>query len=145
MIKKILRLLLILIIIAVVGGILIQFIPYGRNHQNPAVVQEPKWANPETRVLAKRACFDCHSNETTWPWYSNVAPISWLVYRDVEEARANMNFSEWNSHLEPGEIAEVVSEGRMPPPQYLLIHPNVKFTPEEMQVFINGINKTLTQ
>jgi hypothetical protein len=139
------RLISILVVIAVLIGILIQFIPYGRNHQNPPVVQEPKWANPETRALAKRACFDCHSNETVWPWYSNIAPVSWLVYRDVEEGRANMNFSEWKVAIEPGEIAEVVDTGRMPLPQYLLLHPTAKFSDQEVRTFIDGVNKTFGQ
>ena len=143
--KIIFRLLSLLVAIAVLVGISIQFIPYGRNHQNPPVVQEPNWANAETRALAKRACFDCHSNETTWPWYSNIAPVSWLVYRDVEEGRANMNFSEWSGDMEPDEIAEIVSMGRMPLPQYLLLHPDAKFSAEEMAVFIDGMKKTLAK
>ena len=71
---------------------LIQLVPYGRNHQNPPVVQEPTWADADTRVIAQRACFDCHSNETMWPWYTNIAPFSWLVQRDVEEGRSKLNF-----------------------------------------------------
>ena len=66
-------------LLAVVGlFVLIQLAPFGRNHTNPPVVQEPSWDSAETRALAKRACFDCHSNETVWPWYSNIAPVSWL-------------------------------------------------------------------
>jgi hypothetical protein len=144
-VKNIIRLLILLVIIGIVVVLLIQVIPYGRNHQNPPVVQELKWANPETRALAKRACFDCHSNETVWPWYSNIAPVSWLVYHDVEEGRATMNFSDWKGLMEPGEIGEVVSEGRMPLPQYLMLHPTAKFSPQEAAVFIDGINKTLGQ
>jgi hypothetical protein len=53
---------------------LIQVVPYGRSHTNPPVQSEPKWDSPQTRALAVRACYDCHSNETTWPWYTNVAP-----------------------------------------------------------------------
>ena len=71
MIKKVI---LIVLIVAVGGFLLIQFVPFGRDHTNPPVVQEPKWDSPATRELAKRACFDCHSNETVWPWYSNIAP-----------------------------------------------------------------------
>ena len=57
-------------------GLVIQLLPYGRDHTNPPVVAEPLWDSPQTRALAKRACFDCHSNETIWPWYTNVAPVS---------------------------------------------------------------------
>jgi hypothetical protein len=66
-------------------SLVIQLIPYGHDHTNPTILQEPNWNNPETRAITKRACFDfdCHSNETVWPWYSNIAPVSWLVYRDA--------------------------------------------------------------
>ena len=76
MLKKII---LIIIVVAVGGFLLIQLVPFGRDHTNPPVVQEPNWDSPATRELAQRACFDCHSNETVWPWYSNIAPVSWLV------------------------------------------------------------------
>ena len=57
----------------------IQLVPYGRDHRNPPVTQEPRWDRPETRALAMRACFDCHSNETVWPWYTYVAPVFFAV------------------------------------------------------------------
>ena len=68
-----------------------QLVPYGRDHDNPPVVAEPAWGSPATRELARRACFDCHSNETQWPWYSNIAPLSWLIQRDVDEGRDELN------------------------------------------------------
>ena len=64
---------------------------------NPPVKAEPAWDSAETRALAKRACFDCHSNETVWPIYSRVAPVSWLVTRHVVEGREKLNFSEWGT------------------------------------------------
>ena len=73
--------------------LLIQLLPMGKNHTNPPVVSEPSWDSPETVALLRRACFDCHSNETVWPWYSNVAPMSWQLQKDVDEARSNLNFS----------------------------------------------------
>lgn len=143
--KILLRLIIIVVIAGIAGMLLIQAIPYGRSHQNPPVVREPEWANPETRALAKRACFDCHSNETVWPWYSNIAPISWLVYNDVAKGRAAMNFSEWNDDVSAGYIERVISSGLMPLPQYLLLHSEAKFTQEEMEIFLAGINETLSQ
>ncbi len=83
------------LLVLLAGFLLIQLVPYGRNHTNPPVLQEPNWDSPQTRALAQRACFDCHSNETEWPWYSHVAPVSWLVQRDVEEGREKVNFSTW--------------------------------------------------
>ncbi len=100
-----------------------QAVPYGRAHDNPPVVAEPSWNNARTRQLAVRACFDCHSNETTWPWYANVAPMSWLVQHDVDSGRATLNFSEWNRPQEAAlEAADSVAGGEMPPRQYTVIH-----------------------
>ena len=83
------------ILISVAGLLLlIQLVPYGRNHTNPPIVKEPDWDQPRTRELAVRACFDCHSNETHWPWYSHVAPVSWLLQWDIDEGRGVVDFSE---------------------------------------------------
>jgi len=73
----------------------IQVIPYGHTHTNPPATGEPPWNSPQTRELIRRACFDCHSNGTVWPWYSNIAPVSWLVRRDVNGGRSHLNFTEW--------------------------------------------------
>jgi mono/diheme cytochrome c family protein len=121
-------------ILALAGlGLLIQLVPYGKNHTNPPVSGEPAWDSPETRTLAQRACFDCHSNETIWPWYSNVAPVSWLVYRDVMEGREKLNFSEWGVSRQEDleEIIEVIREGEMPMPIYLIQHPEARLSAEE--------------
>ncbi len=114
----------------------IQLIPYGRDHANPPVVREPSWG-VQTRNIAQKACFDCHSNETVWPWYSNIAPISWLIQHDVEEGRRYLNFSEWG-RWESDEVGEVVAEGEMPPAQYFLLHPDAKLTNAEKQILIQA-------
>ena len=143
----------------VVLGLLIQLIPYGHDHSNPPVIQEPNWNSPETRAIAKRACFDCHSNETVWPWYSNFAPVSWLIYRDVAEGREHINFSEWNVHpsMPEGEgegeehqhgpevIRDVLETGEMPPATYLLMHPEARLSDQEIQVLIDGLPKSTEQ
>ena len=125
------------------GGLLvIQLVPYGRDHDNPPVVAEPSWDSPQTRVLAVSACFDCHSNETVWPWYSNVAPISWLVQRDVDEGREEVNYSEWNRPQEGEESAETVREGEMPPRTYLLTHPEARLTDAQLTALADGLATT---
>lgn len=124
------------------GLLLIQVVPYGRDHDNPPVVAEPSWDSPQTRELTVRACFDCHSNETVWPWYSNVAPVSWLVQRDVDEGREELNYSEWNSSQEGEESAETVREGSMPPNSYLLTHPEARLTNAELTTLANGLAAT---
>lgn len=122
----------------------IQLVPYGRAHGNPPVVQEPRWDKPETRALAVRACFDCHSNETQWPWYANVAPMSWLVQRDVDEGREALNFSEWQrTYKEAGESAETVSEGEMPLQTYVLMHSAARLTLAERRALADGLTATL--
>src|ERR1700720_2261256 len=78
------------------AAVLIQLIPFGHTHTNPPATKEPPWNSPDTRASIPRACFDCHSNETTWPWYSHVAPVSWLVQNDVDGGRGHLNFTEWD-------------------------------------------------
>jgi hypothetical protein len=132
-----------IVIIGVIVFIVLQVIPYNRNHTNPPVVSEPKWDSPATREFAVRACFDCHSNETVWPWYSNIAPVSWLVQQDVDQGRRRLNFSDWANTREKGEIVEVISGGYMPPSKYLLMHPNAKLTQAEKDAFLIGIKATI--
>jgi hypothetical protein len=100
---------------------LAQAIPYGRSHTNPATIAEPRWDSAQTRRLAAGACFDCHSNLTTWPWYSKIAPVSWLVQRDVDGGRAALNFSEWTRPQDgAGDLADAVSDGSKPKKQRLI-------------------------
>lgn len=139
------------VVLIIVGGILLlflvfQFIPYGHNHTNPPVLAEPQWDSPQTRALFYRACGDCHSNETTWPWYSNIAPISWLVLHDVEGGRSRFNVSEWGTSkdMEIDEISEVILEGEMPPAVYLPMHPSARLSPEEKNALIQGLGNTFS-
>ena len=128
----------------VVLGLLIQLIPLPGRGNNPPVGSEPPWDSPQTRLLAKRACFDCHSNETVWPWYSYVAPVSWLVYNDTMQGRSRMDFSEWNTHSrDVGDIIEEIQTGGMPPAIYLPMHPSARLTSAEKQQLITGLENTL--
>jgi hypothetical protein len=122
----------------------IQLVPYGRDHTNPPVTSEPAWDAPVTRALAKQACFDCHSNETTWPAYASIAPVSWLVQHDVAEGRAALNFSEWARRQEEArEAAEVVREGEMPPIAYKLIHAHARLSAADFDRLAQGLTQTL--
>jgi hypothetical protein len=146
--KTIGKLILIIIGAFIALFLLIQLIPYGKDHVNPPVVAEPNWDNPQTRELAKRSCYDCHSNEVVYPWYSNVAPISWLVQRDVDEGRGRLNFSDWQSGSPRAarmarEVGETISRGSMPMPIYILQHPNAKLSETEKQALITGLKATL--
>lgn len=146
--KKTGKILVSLFAIAVVVFLLIQLVPYGKDHTNPPVTGEPAWDSPQTRELAKRACFDCHSNETNYPWYSNVAPVSWLVMHDIEEGRGRLNFSEWEAGSKRAqrandEVGEVIASGQMPMPIYLLQHPTAKLTDAEKKALISGLEASL--
>jgi cytochrome c551/c552 len=124
--------------------VLIQLIPFGHTHTNPPSTKEPAWNSQETRALIHRACFDCHSNETTWPWYSHVAPVSWLLARDVNGGRSHLNFTEWDKpQTHAKDIAEQVKMGDMPPWFYLPMHPNAKLTDADRQALIDGAEKSV--
>jgi len=132
------------LIILVVLFAAIQLIPYGHTHGNPPVATEPNWDSPQTRALAARACFDCHSNETVWPWYSNVAPVSWLVQHDVDEGRQRLNFSEWGQGRQRvDEIAAIVLEREMPPSFYLPMHAQARLTTAERTALADGLRATV--
>jgi hypothetical protein len=132
--------------LAVLGVLfgLIQLIPYGRTHSNPPTILEPTWDSPRTRELAVRACFDCHSNETKWPWYANVAPMSWIVEYDINNGRSIINFSEWNRHYPLAPASGLsVRTGSMPIGKYKVAHPEAQLTPEETEALARGLDATL--
>jgi hypothetical protein len=124
-------------------GIAIQFIPFGRAHTNPPVRAEPAWDSAQTRALFFRACADCHSNQTVWPWYSHIAPVSWQVTRDIQEGRAAFNVSVWGREDQEGDdAADIFQEGEMPPLPYLLAHSAARLSAAERQTFIDGLIAT---
>jgi hypothetical protein len=130
----------------VIGGLvlfgLIQLIPVDRT--NPPTTQEPNWSSQEARALVQQSCFQCHSNHTDWPWYSYVAPASWLIKFDVVEGRSAFNFSEWDKR--PGELDEMVREiqrGGMPPLQYTLFHPDARLNDQQKQALIDALTSSL--
>ena len=133
------------VLLALAGFLLlIQFVPYGRERPNPPTTTEPAWDSAETRALAERACFDCHSNNTEWPVYARVAPVSWLVYYDVTRGREELNFSEWHRpQKEAREAPETLREGEMPPLTYRLIHGHARLTPAERERLAQGLVTTL--
>jgi hypothetical protein len=91
-------------------------------------------APPEVQAILDRACMDCHSHQTRWPWYAYVAPVSWLVSYDTQEAREHLNFSKWGAYSarkqakKIGEMWEEVEDGEMPLLPYLLLHSEAKLS-----------------
>jgi hypothetical protein len=131
------------IVILVPGFGLIQLVPYGRDHSNPPVTYECQWESADAKAVAEKACYECHSNETAWPWYSSVAPSSWLVQRDVDAGRDRLTLSEWPagsaivSAAIGKKVAQVVSEGEMPPFQHKIMHGDARLSDAERQLVID--------
>lgn len=129
-----------LIIIAAL--ILIQFIPLDRD--NPPAADGAEIILPaDIEKIIKNSCYDCHSNNTVWPWYSNVAPVSWLVVYNVQQAREELNFSEWNSYSEKRmnyklkELVEEIEEDEMPLSSYLLLHGDAQLSEGQKEMLMN--------
>ena len=117
----------------------IQFVPVART--NPPV-QADVSAPPAVASILRRACYDCHSNETRWPWYSRVAPVSWWLAEHVEDGRKDLNFSEWpvfdfEEQVDTlSDIREQVGERKMPLASYQLGHPEARLDAEERKVLL---------
>lgn len=129
-----LKYILIVVVIILIG---IQFIPVERT--NPPVTSEIT-TPPEVKKILKESCYDCHSNETEWPWYSYVAPVSFFVANDVNHGREHFNLSEWNI-IKPEdrvkvkeEMWEEVEEGEMPLSSYEIMHPDAELTKREKKI-----------
>lgn len=123
--------------------ILIQFIPSSFDRTEPPVTAEPPWNSPETRSTFYTACGDCHSNRTVYPWYSRIAPGSWLIEQDIRKGRKHFNVSEWDRSQRGGEdAAGEVRKGSMPIGPYLLMHPEANFTAEQKLRFAEGLTAT---
>lgn len=122
--------------------VLIQFVPYGRNHADPPVTAAFRWTSPQAQTIAERSCYDCHSNQTKWWWAIEIAPFSWLAQHDISAGRARVNFSAWNGSLSVQELQRAIS-GSMPPLQFTLLHPGAKLSPSEKQQLVAGFQRSL--
>ena len=124
----------------------IQIVPYGRSHTNPATTKEPAWDTQTTRRLFMSACGDCHSNATRWPWYSSIAPISWLTQRDVDSGRSKFDVSNWDrpQDVSADEMASTIRDGSMPPWFYTPMHPGSSLSSADRDRLIAGLARTLS-
>ena len=133
--------------IGILGFVILQVIPASSINAkfaapgNPPVTNTIKWNSPETEKLARAACFDCHSNETRSMWYSNIAPVSWLVNSDINDGRRKLNFST-GKRLEGDDMIEQIQRGKMPPPIYLPMHPEANLTADQKQQLMDGLQAT---
>ncbi len=132
MLRKVILALLILLI-------LIQFVPIEQT--NPEGKGEIA-VNDSISTILNKSCYDCHSNETKWPWYTTVAPISWRIIDHIEEGRRELNFSDWLSYSlkrklrKLNEVVEEVEKGEMPLKEYVLLHPGSDLSEEEKTTLI---------
>ncbi len=133
----------VLSISAGISLIIIQFIPSSFSRTNPPVTGEPAWDAPATRATFMKACGDCHSNETVYPWYSRIAPASLLIENDIKDGRRHFNISEWDkSECGGDDAAEEVQKGSMPIGLYLLMHSEANLNAAEKMKFVEGLQKT---
>jgi hypothetical protein len=106
--------------------LVIQLVPYGRDHANPPVTQEAR-LDVATQAIVTESCADCHSNLTRWPWYTSVAPASWIAQSDVDGGRRILNFSRWDTPQPAVErLVQAVSSGAMPPLKYRILPNHAK-------------------
>ena len=122
--------------------VLIQFVPYGHDHTDPRATNPFEWSSAQAAAIARRSCYDCHSNQTKWWWAIKIAPFSWLAQHDISEGRSRLNFSQWNGALSPEEFEHALDNG-MPSLQYTLLHPNAKLTGVEKQQLVSGFQASL--
>ena len=107
--------------------------------------------NPPSEVteILKAACYDCHSNETAYPWYSNVAPVSWWLQHHVEEGREHLNFSQWGDYDDKkaehklDECIEMLEEGKMPMNSYTWTHEEAVLTDKEKELLLDWMQKMM--
>jgi hypothetical protein len=137
------------IIVVALGFVVIQF--FGPAKSNPPIdpsqtIDAQLRVTPQVSTIFARSCNDCHSNKTRWPWYSNVAPVSWLVIDDVNQGRAAMNLSEWGRNEKDWQskklrqMCEEVQDGAMPLNSYTPMHPGSKLSPEDVKTLCDWTN-----
>jgi len=114
---------------------------FSGSRTNPEIERQIEWDSPRTQALFYRACADCHSFETKWPWYSWFAPVSWFVIGHVDEGRDNFNISAMDLG-NADEAASQVEEGDMPQHDYLRMHPEAVLSEEEKAALIDGLDRT---
>jgi len=122
--------------------VLIQFVPFGRDHTNPPATNSFKWTSAQAKAIARRSCYDCHSNHTRYWWAVDIAPFSWLAAHDIQDGRARLNFSEWTGSLSTPALESAVSNN-MPPLQYTLLHPNAKLSAADRQTLLDGFQQSV--
>jgi hypothetical protein len=146
MLRRVARLVALLILVGFIG---IQFVPVHRTNppfDSTQTVEHLAAVPPDVKAIFDRSCRDCHSNETRWPAYGYVAPMSWMLVRDVEEGREHLNLSEWGGYDTDSqrdvlvEVCRQVRRGNMPLKRYTLIHSSAKLKATDVETLCNWTN-----
>ena len=130
--------------------LLLQFIQIDIPTPPKATAQDEIKASKEVMAILKKSCYDCHSNNTKYPWYGNIAPISWQVHSNIKNGRGWMNFSIWNKYDEKkkqkfykGIVKSL--KFKMPPAEYLLIHKDARLKPQERKLLQDWAKKYIKE
>lgn len=149
--KRIKKTLLVILFVILIAFITIQFIQPARNISGQVLQTDIlKIYNIPQNVSAlfKNSCYDCHSNNTNYPWYSNIQPVGWFLAEDIKDGKAKVNFSEFGSLSSRRQISKLrniekrIKDGTMPLQGYQLMHPSARLTEEEKQMLIDWIQST---
>ena len=132
--------------------IIIQFVPVQRNtkenYQSSFSIISDSPIKAEVTAMLQTACWDCHSNQTVYPWYNKIAPISWYLARHINNGKKHLNFDNWNDYdlakraHKGEEIIEVIEENEMPLFSYTLLHPDAKLSEEQKEILIQYFSHT---
>ena len=146
---KVLKIILLVVLLVFAG---IQFIPTNRNQSDivPATdLMEVYNVPKKVEVIFKTSCYDCHSNNTAYPWYNKIQPVSWIMQGHIKEGKSELNFNEFGSYSERRQkskfksILSQVKDGEMPLASYTLIHRDAKLSENEKKTLEDWINKML--
>ena len=144
---KVLKIIAVVLLVAFVG---IQFIPTSRNQSEevpPTDFMLVKNVPTEVKSILMISCYDCHSNNTHYPWYQKVQPVSWYLEGHIEDGKEELNFSDFGSYSDRMQKAKMrsiisqVEDGKMPLPSYTLLHPEAELTAEEKQLLVKWIEE----
>ncbi|MCB8944451.1 MAG: heme-binding domain-containing protein [Ardenticatenaceae bacterium] len=132
---------------AILALLLLQLWP--TDTSNPPVISTPTWEDAEVAQLAERACYDCHSHETEWPWYTKIVPAYFLMAGDVQRGRQMLNFSKWEETCctkeQIDDMATAVTKNHMPLPYYLVLHPEARLNRDEQGQLVYGLMEVMNE